>query len=149
VLGYVRYDSQAAVDAINDLFADLRLLQNLCLPSVKLMEKRRVGAKVRRRYDAPRTPFERLRQGGKGDAARVRSIACARIWIRSPSPRGSIASWSESTGWPIIGRNRRHQSGRWTVPAPWTPKARPHGPWKTAKSAVSHTDHRHHRPSVR
>jgi hypothetical protein len=60
ILGYVRYDSTPALTAINALYADLRLLQNLFLPSVKLVEKRRVGARLRRRYDAPRTPFERL-----------------------------------------------------------------------------------------
>jgi hypothetical protein len=60
LLGYVRYDSGAALQAINALYEDLRLLQNLFLPSVKLIEKRRVGARVRRRYDAPRTPLERV-----------------------------------------------------------------------------------------
>jgi hypothetical protein len=60
LLGYVRYDSEPALTAINALYADLRLLQNLFLPSVKLIEKRRVGARVRRRYDAPRTPLERV-----------------------------------------------------------------------------------------
>jgi hypothetical protein len=60
VLGYVRYDSPAALDAINALYEDLRLLQNLFLPSVTLLEKRRVGARLQRRYDAPRTPLERV-----------------------------------------------------------------------------------------
>jgi len=35
-------------------------LQNLFLPSVKLLRKERVGARVRRRYDAPRTPLDRV-----------------------------------------------------------------------------------------
>jgi hypothetical protein len=30
------------------------------LPSVKLLRKERVGARVRRRYDAPRTPLDRV-----------------------------------------------------------------------------------------
>ena len=50
LLGYVRYDSPAAVTAINAVFADLRLQQNLFLPSVKLLTKERVGARVRRRW---------------------------------------------------------------------------------------------------
>ncbi len=37
LLGYVRYNSPAAVAAINDLYAELRQLQNLFLPSVKLV----------------------------------------------------------------------------------------------------------------
>ena len=47
---------------MNAVYADLRLLQNLFLPSVKLVTKERVGARVRRRDDPPRTPFERVRE---------------------------------------------------------------------------------------
>jgi hypothetical protein len=61
LLGYVRYDTPAARDAIHALYRqELRLLQNLFLPSVKLLRKERVGARVRRRYDMPRTPLERV-----------------------------------------------------------------------------------------
>ena len=61
LLGYVRYDSPAAQAAIHALDRhELRLFQNLFLPSVKLLRKERVGARVRRRYDAPRTPLERV-----------------------------------------------------------------------------------------
>jgi hypothetical protein len=61
LLGYVRYDSPAARTAIHALYRhELRLFQNLFLPSVKLLAKERVGARVRRRYDAPRTPLERV-----------------------------------------------------------------------------------------
>jgi len=75
LLGYVRYDSAAAVAAINDLYAELRLLQNLFLPSVKLVERHRVGSRVRRRYDVPQTALDRLLSSGKGDAARVAALA--------------------------------------------------------------------------
>ena len=62
LLGYLRYDSPAALEAINDLYRnELRLFQNLFLPSVKLHQKVRVGSRVRRRYQPPQTPFERLR----------------------------------------------------------------------------------------
>src|SRR5437773_4986747 len=61
LLGYVRYDSPAAQAAIHALYRhELRLFQNLFLPSVKLLAKQRVGARVRRRYDAPRTPLQRV-----------------------------------------------------------------------------------------
>ena len=61
LLGYVRYDTRTALDAINDLYkGDLRLLQNLFLPSVKLLRKERVGSKVRRHYDKARTPLDRV-----------------------------------------------------------------------------------------
>ncbi len=61
LLGYVRYDTPAAQAAIHRLYrGELRLFQNLFLPSVKLLRKERVGARVRRRYDAPRTPLDRV-----------------------------------------------------------------------------------------
>jgi len=61
LLGYARYDSPEALRAINALYVqDLRLLQNLFLPSVKLVRKERVGSRIRRRYDRPHTPFERV-----------------------------------------------------------------------------------------
>ena len=43
-----RYDSRAALEALNTLYADLRLWQNLWLPSVKLVKKTRVGSRLRR-----------------------------------------------------------------------------------------------------
>jgi hypothetical protein len=61
LLGYLRYDSVAAREAINALYRnELRLFQNLFLPSVKLETKIRIGSRVRRRYQPPRTPFQRL-----------------------------------------------------------------------------------------
>jgi hypothetical protein len=74
LLGYLRYDSPAALTAINRLYDDLRLLQNLYLPSVKLIEKHRVGARLRRQYDAPRTPLERVACCAERDRARVRAL---------------------------------------------------------------------------
>jgi len=61
ILGYVRYDTEAAREAINDLYrGELRRFQNLFLPSVKLAKKERVGSRLRRRYEAPQTPWQRV-----------------------------------------------------------------------------------------
>jgi hypothetical protein len=60
-MGWVRYDTEPAVEAMNRLYrGDLRLLQNLFLPSVKLVCKERVGSRTRRRYGPAKTPFERV-----------------------------------------------------------------------------------------
>jgi hypothetical protein len=54
-------DTQNAVEAMNGRYRrELRLWLNLYLPSVKLVKKVRVGSKLRRVYDAPKTPFERV-----------------------------------------------------------------------------------------
>ena len=72
LLGYVRYDSPAACEAMNSLYRhELRLFQNLFLPSVKLVRKVRVGARIRRVYDRPQTPFERVRACPEADAGKV------------------------------------------------------------------------------
>lgn len=61
LLGWERYDSQTAVEAINDLYRnELRLWMNLFLPSVKLQKKVRVGSKLRRVYDRAQTPWQRV-----------------------------------------------------------------------------------------
>jgi hypothetical protein len=72
LLGWERYDTQNAVDAMNDLYRrELRLWLNLYLPSVKLVKKVRVGSKVRRVYDGPKTPLERVVASKQGDAAQL------------------------------------------------------------------------------
>ena len=79
LLGYVRYDSPAALAAINDLHRhELRLLQNLFLPSVKLVRKMRVGSRLRRRYDAPQTPLERVHAAPQHDRAKVAALLALR-----------------------------------------------------------------------
>ena len=72
LLAWDRYDTHEAVAAINDLYGrELRLWLNLYLPSVKLLKKVRVGSKVRRVYDGPRTPFERVKACPEADRERV------------------------------------------------------------------------------
>src|SRR6267143_1406297 len=57
---------------MNDLYRrELRLWLNLYLPSVKLLKKIHVGSKLRRVYDGPKTPFERVVASKQGDAAQL------------------------------------------------------------------------------
>lgn len=75
IFGYLRYDSSQALDAINDLYRhELRILQNLFLPSMKLTGKVRVGSKLRRRYDKPLTPLERLFACPQADPAKFQEL---------------------------------------------------------------------------
>ena len=63
------------VAAINDLYCgELGLWLNWYLPSVKLVKKVRVGAKVRRVYDAPQTPWQRVLASGPRNAARITEL---------------------------------------------------------------------------
>jgi hypothetical protein len=75
ILGYVRYDSQAAQQAINELYQnELRILQNLFLPAMKLMKKTRVGSKLKRCYDKPQTPLERLLKCPQADPVKIQQL---------------------------------------------------------------------------
>jgi hypothetical protein len=66
VLGYLRYDTPAELNIINELYrGDLRLYKNFFQPVMKLFSKERIGGKVKRRYDTPKTPFQRLIQSGQ------------------------------------------------------------------------------------
>jgi len=60
LIGYDRYDTEQAQHAMNDLYADLRILNNLFRPSMKLLKKVRKGSRVIRHYDPPRTAFQRV-----------------------------------------------------------------------------------------
>lgn len=73
-MGYVRDDSAAALAAMNAVYADLRLLQNLFMPSVKLRQKERRGARLRRTYDAPQTPLDRVRVCPQADPVKVAAL---------------------------------------------------------------------------
>jgi len=59
-LGYARYETEEEVELIARLYEKLRLLINFFYPSVKLLKKQRHGAHIRKSYDNPRTPAQRL-----------------------------------------------------------------------------------------
>jgi len=59
-IGYNRYEGLEAVSAMNEYYASLRLYSNYFLPQAKLTAKIRVGAKVQKQYDIPKTPYRRL-----------------------------------------------------------------------------------------
>jgi hypothetical protein len=59
-LGYARYETQQEVQLIGELYENLRLLINFFYPSMKLLEKKRVRGRIRKRYDQPKTPAQRL-----------------------------------------------------------------------------------------
>jgi hypothetical protein len=63
-MGYARYDTPEELDLLNEIYGTLRLISNFFLPQMKLIEKTRTGAKVRKRYDEARTPYQRLIDSG-------------------------------------------------------------------------------------
>ena len=75
IFGYLRYDSEPARQAMNDLYQnELRTLQNLFLPSMKLISKTRVGSKLKRRYDKPQTPLDRVAACPQADPLKITAL---------------------------------------------------------------------------
>jgi hypothetical protein len=60
VVGYERYEGEPACVALQALYQPLRLYLNFFQPVMVLVEKQRLGAKVTKRYDVPKTPYQRV-----------------------------------------------------------------------------------------
>lgn len=64
VYGYERIEKQEIVDLMNDLNRnELRLYKNFLQPTMKLIDKKRVGQhheKIKRVYDIPKSPYQRV-----------------------------------------------------------------------------------------
>ena len=65
LVGDVRYAGAVARDALNALYAVARDLVNFFTATTRLVEKKRTGRRVTRRYDEPRTPYRRLQESGR------------------------------------------------------------------------------------
>jgi hypothetical protein len=59
-VGYDRFEGLEACRILSQLYRYLRLYINFFQPSMKLIKKRRQGAKVKRKYDPAQTPYQRL-----------------------------------------------------------------------------------------
>jgi hypothetical protein len=59
-VGYARYDTEAAHKLLDELYGYLRLYVNFLQPVMKLIQKTRIGSRVRKKYDNPQTPYQRV-----------------------------------------------------------------------------------------
>ena len=61
LLGYDRLDNPRLVDLINNLYSnEWSLYQNHFCPTFKLIEKTRINSKYKKKYESPKTPYQRL-----------------------------------------------------------------------------------------
>jgi hypothetical protein len=60
LIGYDRYEGIEAYNALTKLYSVLRLYINFFQPSLKLISKTRIDAKVTKKYDKAKTPYQRL-----------------------------------------------------------------------------------------
>lgn len=60
-VGYLRYDTEEELNILNDLYRnELRLYKNFFQPVIKLVSKERVKGRIHRKYDEPKTPYQRV-----------------------------------------------------------------------------------------
>lgn len=60
-LGYQRFDNPKIVPLMNQFYkTEWRLFHNFFCPSVKLISKERIASKTLKRYDDPKTPYQRV-----------------------------------------------------------------------------------------
>ena len=61
LFGYDRIEDPSLVALMNDLYAnEWSLYQNHFIPSMKLLEKKRINSKYIKKYDVPQTPYHRV-----------------------------------------------------------------------------------------
>lgn len=108
LLGYLRYDTQEVVDAINDLYRnELRYFQNLFQPSVKLVKKVRINSRIKRIYDTAKTPFQRLLQMAKGNPSALEMFR-AKMKSLNPFTLSEIINQKLHRIFDLASRSPRH-----------------------------------------
>lgn len=61
LFGYNRFDEQSTVELMNEIYKYYwNPLQNFFLPTMKLVEKKRIDAKIVKVFDKPQTPYDRI-----------------------------------------------------------------------------------------
>lgn len=84
LLGYGRLEDPRLVQPINRIYQDIwEPLQNFFLPSMKLIAKRRIGARWKRQHDVPQTAYRRLLEMELLTAQKKRQM---RDWYQSLDP---------------------------------------------------------------
>lgn len=60
LFGYIRIDNQELLPFMNEIYDVWNQYQNFFIPQLKLLRKTRIGARYKREYSKPATPYERL-----------------------------------------------------------------------------------------
>lgn len=122
LIGWDRYDTPQAVDAMNDLYRnEWRLLANLFLPSVKLANKIRVGSRTKRVYKDAKTPLDRLWESGLGDRGKLEELRRTREQS-DPFELSKAVDRKLQTVWALASRGPLKAASTSYVPASAKPR---------------------------
>ena len=118
VVGYRRYDRPEELELMQRLYRVLADSQNFFQPVMKLKEKVREGGKIRRVYDRPKTPYQRLLESGALNRrqraeliARYRALNPAQLRREIELLRNQLFDLVESKDQQSPPRARRHGPG--------------------------------------
>ena len=76
---------------INDLYRDkLRLYKNFFQPVMKLVSKERIGGRVKRKYDTPKTPYQRLAESGQVPEETMKQLEAVYLSLNPAELKRSI-----------------------------------------------------------
>ena len=60
LFGYDRLEHEELVPLMNEIYRVQNLISNYFVPQYKLKSKVRVGSKIKKTYDTPKTPYQRV-----------------------------------------------------------------------------------------
>lgn len=65
LFGYQRIEGGKFIDLMNEIYSIWNALKNFYVPCLKLKSKERIGGKVKKKYDIPKTPYQRIIESGQ------------------------------------------------------------------------------------
>ena len=108
--GYARYDTDAELAVLRELYTHLRLVVNFFQPVMKLVAKTRDGAKVRKRYDTAQTPYQRVLRSPEVSASPKRRLTQQYLTLNPAELRREIARCQDELGRLSRLKERRRQA---------------------------------------
>lgn len=120
LVGYLRFDTDAELTVLNQIYELDRQITNLLFTQQKLVFSERNGAKVTKRHDTAKSPYERLVASGVLPSARRAALTRARNHLRPGDHQRQIAELTSrlerlalsKTGPPPRAVNRAFTEGR-------------------------------------
>lgn len=110
-LGYLRYDTFDELNIINDLYrGDLRLYKNFFQPVMKLVSKERIGGRVKRKYDVPRSPYQRLLESAQVSEKTKRELEAIHHSLNPAQLKRSIDAKLDKLYRTCQGKSRANQA---------------------------------------
>ena len=75
-VGYQRFDTTAELLVLKQLYLTLRLYTNFFQPTMKLKSKERFGSRVKKTYETPQTPYQRVLTSASVSPSAKQKLRC-------------------------------------------------------------------------